>query len=84
MKDRKNYTFVTGLRRLVIAEVVTAMVTTSMESVWGDQVVTASAATAKVKIDKKAFPDSKFRLYVKYYFDTNSDGYSSKKERNNA
>ena len=30
-------------------------------SVWGDGVVTASAATAKVKIDKKAFPDSKFR-----------------------
>lgn len=84
MKDRKNYTFVTGLKRLVIAGLVAAMVTTSTESVWGDGVVTASAATAKVKIDKKAFPDSKFRLYVKYYFDTNSDGYLSKKERNNA
>lgn len=78
------YTFVTGLKRLVIAGVVAAMVTASMGSVWGDRVVTASAATAKVKIDKKAFPDSKFRLYVKYYFDTNSDGYLSKKERNNA
>ena len=71
---------------MVIAGVVAAMVTASMGSVWGDGVVTASAATAKVKIDKKAFPDpdSKFRLYVKYYFDTNSDGYLSKKERNNA
>lgn len=71
---------------MVIAGVVAAMVTASMGSVRGDGVVTASAATAKVKIDKKAFPDpdSKFRLYVKYYFDTNSDGYLSKKERNNA
>ena len=84
MKNRKNYTFVTGLKRLVIAGVVAAMVTTPMESVWGNGVVTASAATDKVKIDTKAFPDSKFRLYVKYYFDTNSDGYLSKKERNNA
>jgi len=35
------------------------MVTASMGSVWGN--VTTSAAIAKVKIYKKAFPDSKFR-----------------------
>lgn len=33
MRDRKNYTFVTGLKRLVIAGVVAAMVTASMGSV---------------------------------------------------
>ena len=61
MKNRKNYTFVTRLKRLVIAGVVAAMVTASMGSVWGNGVVTTSAAIAKVKIYKKAFPDSKFR-----------------------
>lgn len=49
------------MKRLVIAGVVAAMVTASMGSVWGNGVVTTSAAIAKVKIDKKAFPDSKFR-----------------------
>ncbi len=80
MRDKKKCTFVTGLKRLVIASVVAAMVTVSMGSVWGDGVVTASAATAKVKIDKKAFPDSKFKAYVKSNFDTNKDGYLSASE----
>jgi len=31
----KNYTFVTGLKRLVIAGSVAAMVTASIGSVWG-------------------------------------------------
>lgn len=43
------------------------MVTASMGSVWGDGVVTSSAATAKVKIDKKAFPDSKSRSLQKLF-----------------
>ena len=35
MRDRKKCTFVTGLKRLVIAGVVAAMVTVSMGNVWG-------------------------------------------------
>ena len=43
---------------------------------------TDSASSGNIKINKKNFPDSKFRAYVSERFDSNGDGTLSSKERN--
>lgn len=45
-------------------------------------IIADNASTGNIKINKKNFPDSKFRSYVSEHFDSNGDGVLSSAERN--